>query len=57
MKLKPIKFYLIILVIIIGFYSYAGLNGIAYYTDKVEKNTEFNGNRVHSGYTNRFYHK
>ncbi|WP_186462433.1 hypothetical protein [Pedobacter suwonensis] len=57
MDLKPIKYYLILLLIILGFYGYSGLHGHAYYQDKVEKNTEFNENKSHGGHVNRFYHK
>ncbi|WP_231465503.1 MULTISPECIES: hypothetical protein [unclassified Pedobacter] len=57
MDIKPIKYYLIVLLIFVGIYTYCGLNGIAFYEDKVEKNTEFNGNRTHVGTANRFYHK
>ncbi|MGN8055565.1 hypothetical protein ACTJKN_04775 [Pedobacter sp. 22163] len=57
MNLKPIKYYLILLLAFIGFYGYSGLKGRAYFPDKVEKNTEFNGNKSHSGHVNRFYHK
>ena len=57
MDIKPIKYYLIVLLVIIGFYSYSGLTGLAFYKDNVEKNTEFNGNRTTSGHVNRFYHK
>lgn len=57
MKIEPIKYYLIVLLIIVGFYTYSGLTGRIYYSDNVEKNTEFNGNKSHSGHINRFYHK
>ncbi len=57
MNLKPIKYYLIVLLAVIGFYGYSGLKGRAYFPDKAEKNTEFNGNKSHSGHINRFYHK
>ncbi|SDD59145.1 hypothetical protein [Pedobacter soli] len=57
MDLKPIKYYLIVLLVILGFYGYSGLRGHAYYQDNVEKNTEFNGTSRHGGHVNRFYHK
>ncbi len=57
MDLKPIKYYLIVLLLILGFYGYSGLRGHAYYQDNVEKNTEFNGTSRHGGHINRFYHK
>jgi len=57
MNLKPIKYSLLAILILIGFYSYSGLSGLAFYKDSVEKNTEFKGNRTNSGHINRFYHK
>ena len=57
MKLKLIRIYLLVVLLMIGGFTYALWNGITYYDDKVEKNTEYKGNRIHSGYTNRFYHK
>ncbi|WP_316798044.1 hypothetical protein [Pedobacter frigidisoli] len=57
MNIKSIKYYLVILILAIGYYSYCGITGTAFYQDNVEKNTEFNGNKSHSGTVNRFYHK
>ena len=56
-KIKPIRFYLILMVLAIGAFTYSLWNGYAFYNDKVEKNTEYNGARGRSGYVNRFYHK
>ncbi|WP_316783932.1 hypothetical protein [Pedobacter frigiditerrae] len=57
MNIKPIKIYFFLLLAIIGAYSFATWSGYAFYNDKVEKNTEYNGAKGRSGYVNRFYHK
>jgi hypothetical protein len=44
--------------VVVGFFVYATWNGITYWEDKAERNTEYNNNnRVRSGYGQRFYHK
>jgi len=57
MKIKPIRFYLILMALAVAAYSLSLWHGYAFYNDKVEKNTEYNGSRGRSGYINRFYHK
>jgi hypothetical protein len=57
LNLKPIKYYLFVVIAILVGYSYSVWSGFAFYNDKVEKNTEYNGNRSRGGYVNRFYHK
>lgn len=57
MNIKPVKYYLIILIASIGYFVYCGFTGTAFYEDKVEKNTEFKGNKSHTNTGNRFYHK
>lgn len=57
MNLKVVKYYIIVLIVAVSYYLYCGFTGTAFYTDNVEKNTEFSGNRSHSGTVNRFYHK
>lgn len=57
MKIKPIRFYLILMILAIAAYSLSLWRGYAFYNDKVEKNTEYEGTRGRSGYVNRFYHK
>ena len=51
------KIYLILALLIIGYYAYAALQGIAYWdSDQVTRNTEYNnGTRVRGGHS--FYHK
>ena len=56
-KIKTIRFYLILMVIAIGAYTFSLWNGYAFYNDTVEKNTEYKSNSGRSGYLNRFYHK
>lgn len=56
-KIKPVRFYLVLMTAIIVAYVFSLWNGYAFYNDKVEKNTEYNGARGRSGYINRFYHK
>lgn len=57
MELKKNKYYLIVVFAVIVYYTYAGFNGIAYWESANVKNTEYTGNRSHSGYGGRFYHK
>lgn len=46
------------MILIIGYFSYATWNGMTYWEDEAEKNTQYNNsNRSHSGYGGRFYHK
>ncbi|MEJ6978995.1 hypothetical protein WG906_00945 [Pedobacter sp. P351] len=46
------------MILVIGSYSYATWNGMTYWEDKAERNTQFNNHsRGHSGYVGRFYHK
>ncbi len=56
MNIKPIRIYLVLMIVAIGLYAFSMWEGYAIYSDSVEKNTEYNrSHRV--GYINRFYHK
>jgi len=57
MKNKAKYIYLILGVAFVGYYAYSSYYGKAVYEDKVQKNTEYTGNRVYGGYGNRFHHK
>jgi hypothetical protein len=56
MDIKTIRIYLVVAGLIIGYFSYACYNGIAYWESKVEKNSDESrtGHRVGGA---RFYHK
>ena len=55
---RPIKIYVAFMILTIGCFSYATWNGMTYWEDKAERNTQYNNsNRSHSGYGGRFYHK
>ncbi len=56
MNLKTIRFYLVVALLIVGYFGYACFNGIAYWESKVEKNTD-EARTGHRGGGARFYHK
>ena len=56
MKIKSIRFYLIIALLIAGYFAYASYNGIVYWESTVEKNTDNANSHARNG-ARRFYHK
>ncbi len=44
--------------LVLGFFAYATWNGVTYWEDKAERNTQYNNtNRINRAYGGRFYHK
>ena len=57
-NIKAAKFYVVFVLLVIIYFSYANWNGITFWEDAAERNTEYNSsNHSHSGYGARFYHK
>ncbi|GEM_PF-1597766 len=56
-NIKPIRFYFTFIIITVAIFTWATWKGYAFYHDKVEKNTEYDGSGSQSGHINRFYHK
>lgn len=55
-KFKPIRLYLIIAIMAIGYYAYSSYFGIGFWESNVTKDTEYNSsNRVRGAHG--FYHK
>lgn len=57
---KIIKIYMAVMVLAVGYFGYATWNGITFWEDKVERNTEYKGStrsRVGGYGAGRFYHK
>ncbi|WP_207420348.1 hypothetical protein [Desertivirga brevis] len=58
MDIKPLKYYIGFMLVILFYFGYATWNGITFWADKAEKNTEYtNTSRGHFGSGARFYHK
>lgn len=56
MKLNMTSVYLAIAMIIMGYFAYSMLNGVAFWeSSTVTRNTEYNGTRSRGPHT--FYHK
>jgi hypothetical protein len=50
--------YIVIVAIIVGWYSYAAYDGLAFWqSNDVQRNAAYAGTVAHSGYGARFYHK
>ncbi len=56
MNLKNIRFYFILVVAAVSYYSYASYRGIVFWESKVEKNTNDATTKTSHG-IRRFYHK
>lgn len=56
MNLKTIRFYMVVALLIVGYFAYASYNGIVYLESTVEKNIDTNNSSSHSS-GSRFYHK
>lgn len=56
MNYKLIRIYLVVAVLVVGYFTYACINGVAYWESKVEKNTDA-PRSGHRGSGMRFYHK
>lgn len=57
MNRKAKFIYLLLGIVFVGYYAYCTYLGRAIFEDKVQKNTEYTGNRFYRGYGSRFHHK
>lgn len=56
--MKSNAIYIAIVAAIVGYYSYAAFDGLAFWeSNEVQRNAGYNGPVAHSGYGVRFYHK
>jgi hypothetical protein len=56
--IKSNAIYIAIVAVIVGYYSYAAFDGLAFWqSNDVQRNASYNGTVAHSGYGVRFYHK
>jgi hypothetical protein len=56
--IKSNAIYIAIVAAIVGYYSYAAFDGLAFWeSNDVQRNAGYNGPVAHSGYGVRFYHK
>ncbi|GAA4925343.1 hypothetical protein [Mucilaginibacter defluvii] len=56
MEFKTIRFYVVIALLIVGYFAYARYTGLVYWESRVEKNTDNSNSHTSSG-GRRFYHK
>lgn len=58
MNIKPLKYYVVFILVVLVYFGYATWNGVTYWADKAERNTEYrNTGRGHYSSGARFYHK